>query len=69
MLFVRSASQNKRTIAGESNTVAWETDQLKELRRLYKENERLEYAIFDLTLDKLILTKASKKLTSPALRW
>jgi putative transposase len=36
------------------------TDQLKELRRLQKENERLRRAVSDLTLDKLILTKASR---------
>ncbi|CUH48703.1 Transposase [Ruegeria atlantica] len=35
-------------------------DQLKELRRLQKENERLRRAVSDLTLDKLILTEASK---------
>lgn len=36
------------------------TDQLKELRRLQKENQRLRGAVFDLTLDKLILTQASR---------
>jgi len=36
------------------------TDQLKELRRLQKENERLRRAVTDLTLDKLILTEAAK---------
>jgi transposase-like protein len=36
------------------------TDQLKELRRLQKENERLRRAVFDLTLGKLILTEASR---------
>lgn len=36
------------------------TDQLKELRRLQKENQRLRRAVFDLTLDKLILTQASR---------
>ena len=35
-------------------------DQLKELKRLQKENERLRRAVSDLTLDKLILTKAAK---------
>ena len=35
-------------------------DQLKELRRLPKENERLRRAVFDLMLDKLILTQASR---------
>ena len=32
--------------------------QLQELKRLQKENERLTRAVFDLTLDKLILAKA-----------
>jgi transposase len=36
------------------------TDQLKELKRLQKENERLRRAVSDLTLDKLILTEASR---------
>ena len=36
------------------------TDQLKELRRLQKENERLRRVVSDLTLDKLILTEASR---------
>jgi len=36
------------------------TDQLKELRRLQKEHERLRRAVSDLTLDKLILTEASR---------
>jgi transposase-like protein len=36
------------------------TDQLKELRRLQKENEWLRRALSDLTLDKLILTEASR---------
>ena len=36
------------------------TDQLKELRRLQKENERLRRAVSDLRLDKLILTEASR---------
>lgn len=35
-------------------------DQLKELKRLQKENERLRRAISDLTLDKLILREATK---------
>lgn len=35
------------------------TDQLKELKRLQKENERLGKAASDLTLDKLILTEAA----------
>ena len=36
------------------------TDQLKELKWLQKENERLRKAVSDLTLDKLILTEAAK---------
>ena len=36
------------------------TDQLKELKRLQKENERLRKAVSDLTLDKLILSEAAK---------
>ena len=35
-------------------------DQLKELKRLQKENERLRHAVSDLTLDKLILAEAAK---------
>ena len=35
-------------------------DQLKELKRLQKENEQLRRAISDLTLDKLILTEAAR---------
>ncbi len=35
-------------------------DQLKELKRLQKENERLRRAVSDLTLDKLILKEASR---------
>jgi transposase len=36
------------------------TEQLKELKRLQKENERLRSAVSDLTLDKLILAEAAK---------
>ena len=36
------------------------TAQLKELKRLQKENDRLRRAVSDLTLDKLILTEASR---------
>ena len=35
-------------------------DQLKELKRLQKENERLRRAVSDLTLDKLILKEATR---------
>ena len=36
------------------------SDQLKELKRLQKENERLRKAVADLTLDKQILEEAAK---------
>lgn len=36
------------------------TDQLKELKRLQNENERLRKAVSDLTLDKLILAEVAK---------
>ena len=36
------------------------TEQLKELKKLQKENERLRRAVSDLTLDKLTLTEAAK---------
>jgi transposase len=36
------------------------TVQFKELKRLQKENERLRRAVSDLTLDKLILSEASR---------
>ena len=35
------------------------TEQLKELKRLKKENECLRWAVSDLTLDKLILKEAA----------
>ncbi|WP_421701028.1 IS3 family transposase [Aliiroseovarius sp.] len=45
------------------------TDQLKELKRLQKENDRLRRAVSDLTLDKLILSEAAPgKLLSPSRR-
>lgn len=36
------------------------TDQLKELKRLRKENKRLRKAVSDLMFDKLILAEAAK---------
>ena len=36
------------------------TDQLKELKRLQKENDRLRRAVSDLTLEKLILSEAAR---------
>ncbi|WP_380052470.1 IS3 family transposase (plasmid) [Falsihalocynthiibacter sp. SS001] len=45
------------------------TDQLRELKRLQKENDRLRRAVSDLTLDKLILSEAAPgKLLSPSRR-
>ena len=37
------------------------TEQLKELKRLQKENERLRRAVSNLTLDKLILKEAASE--------
>ena len=37
------------------------TVQLRELKRLQKENERLRRAVSDLTLDKLILNEAARE--------
>ena len=37
------------------------TEQLKELKRLHKENEHLRRAVSDLTLDKLILKEAASE--------
>ena len=42
------------------------TDQLKELKRLQKENERLRKAVSDLTLDKLILKGERWRATGPS---
>lgn len=36
-------------------------EQLRELKRLQKENERLRRALSDLTLDKLILSQATRE--------
>ena len=40
-------------------------DQLKELKRLQKENEQLRRAVSDLTLDKLILKEAARETSEP----
>ncbi len=46
-----------------------ETDQLKELKRLEKQNEGLRKAVSEQALDKLILAKAAKeKFLRPARR-
>ncbi len=47
----RFRSRNRHSISGECGMG---TDQLKELKRLQKENDRLRRAVSDLTLDKLI---------------
>lgn len=44
------------------------TDQLKELKRLQKENVRLGKAVPDLTLDKLILAEAARGTVGPRQR-
>ena len=36
------------------------TDQLKELKKLHKENEQLRRAVADLTIDKQILAEAAR---------
>jgi putative transposase len=40
-------------------------DQLKELKRLQKENDRLRRAVADLTLDKLMLKEAAGETSDP----
>jgi transposase-like protein len=40
------------------------TAQLKELKRLQKENERLRKAVSDLTLDKLILNRCGPRFST-----
>ncbi|OUS34108.1 transposase [Rhodobacterales bacterium 56_14_T64] len=40
------------------------TEELKELKRLQKENERLRRAVSDLTLDKLILKEAASSVVT-----
>ena len=41
------------------------TDQVKELKRLQKENDRLRRAVSDLTLEKLILSEAARETSKP----
>ncbi len=47
------------------------TDQLRELKRLQKKNERPRKAVSDLTLDKLILAEAAKgvRAVSETVQW
>jgi hypothetical protein len=40
-------------------------DQLKRLKELEKENQRLRKAVSDLTLDKMILTEAARGMYGP----
>ena len=56
----RSVLPNRRIIVGASTMGVWAKGQLKELKRLQKENERLRRAVSDLTLDKLILAEAAR---------
>ena len=56
----RSELLSKPITAGRMKYGGMGTDQLKELKRLQKENERLRKAVSDLTLDKLILTETAK---------
>ena len=44
------------------------TDQLKRLKELEKENQRLRRAVSDLTLDKLILAEAARGTEGPRQR-
>ena len=55
----RSELLSKPITAGASSMVEG-VDQLKELKRLQKENEQLRRAVSDLTLDKLILKEAAR---------
>ena len=64
----RSVAEGVRTIGATQFTYyRWRKHyggmgkgQLKELKRLQKENERLRRAVSDLTLDKLILAEAAR---------
>ena len=47
-------------IETEQKRPVYDITQLKELKRLQKENERLRKAVSDLTLDKLILKEAAR---------
>jgi putative transposase len=57
----------RQTSVTEQNYYRWkkkydgmDTEQLKELKRLQKENEWLRRAVSDLTLEKLILSEAAR---------
>lgn len=58
MPFFRSRSQSTPPIAGASNIGGIGIDQLRELRQLQTENNRLRRVFYDLTLDKVVLTEA-----------
>ena len=53
----KSRLRSRRFIDGDGGMG---TAQLRELKRLQKENERLRRAVSDLTLDKLILNEAAR---------
>ena len=55
----RQISVTEQTYYRWKNSGGMGTEQLKELKRLQKENERLRRAVSDLTLDKLILKEAA----------
>ena len=57
---IRQISVTEQTYYRWKKKYAWMgTEQLNELKRLKKENERLRWAVSDLTLDKLILKEAA----------
>ena len=72
MRYDKSVSLSKPIIVGANNTAECTarqaseapprvgTDQLKELKKVQRENEQLRRAVADLTLDKLILAEAAK---------
>ncbi len=59
--FVRSVSTEQTYYRWRKQYGCMGTDQLKELKRPQKENQRLRGAISDLTLEELILTEASRE--------
>ncbi len=63
MQSVRCRLPSRPTTAGASAAAAWETDQLKELKRLQKENERLPRVVSDLTLELILAEPARGNLS------
>ena len=58
--YLQSIRKNLNNIELRYSYYLLGTEQLKELKRLQKENERLRRAVSDLTLDKLILKEAAR---------